>query len=496
MHTTNRIRRAWLRSLIAGAVLSLSTTILPVPGLTSTAYAASLELSTGRYAVAKLSDTARADARTSITFNTPRNLPAYFGVQLRQQDAGTGYRAKLGVASDGQVRVSVARVRGYQETALGSVATGVKAASGDDLRLTAAVVGSNPVRVFVGLSTTGEPYSGWHLEFRDSSASRLTSAGTISAVGYLSGSANVGSTSLGYASVSTSSYTLAEATALPVKSVQTNEAQGDTPPAATGSPTVVSGFPTASTTGVKPGSSLTRHDGDITVTKDGTVLTNLDIHGFVNVKAKNVTIRNSIVRGGKQRGFQVGLITNYGYDNLLIEDVDVVAAYPSVYFDGIKGWDFTARRVHVVGNVDSVKIHGDNVTIQDSLLENTVHYAKDPAQNGGPTHNDNIQILKGSNLKVVGNTIRGASNFAILGGAEQGDVNLTVSDNYLDGGHCTLKLQVKNGRSQTAKVTSNTFGPNRAVKSCAFTAYPAVKLTQSGNKMSDGSAVKPLLLVS
>mgnify|MGYP000937882300 CR=1 FL=1 len=59
-----------------------------------------------------------------------------------------------------------------------------------------------------------------------------------------------------------------------------------------------------------------------------------------------------------------------------------------------------------------------------------------------------------------------------------------------------MKLQVKNGNSETAKVTNNTFGPNRSVSSCPFTAYPAVSLTQSGNRFEDGSAVIPLIKVS
>jgi len=171
-----------------------------------------------------------------------------------------------------------------------------------------------------------------------------------------------------------------------------------------------------------------------------------------------------------------------------------VADHPSVYFDGIKGNNFTARRVHVVGNVDSIKIHGDNVTIEDSLLEDTQDYASDPYQGGGATHNDNIQILQGKNLTITGNTIRGASNFAILGSATQASVpNLEVRGNWLDGGHCTVKLSILNGYGLTATVTDNKFGPNRKVQSCAFTAYPAVNLTARGNVYeSDGSPVSVL----
>jgi len=200
------------------------------------------------------------------------------------------------------------------------------------------------------------------------------------------------------------------------------------------------------------------------------------------VKAANVTISRSIVRGGRNPTTAQGVITNYGYKNLVITDTDVRTSYPSVYLDGIKGWNFTARRVHVAGGVDSIKIHGDNVTVVDSLLENTKWYANDPYQDGGPTHNDNIQILKGRNLTITGNTIRGAQNFAVLGAANLDDVpNLLVNGNWLDGGHCTLKLQTMRGHTLKATVVDNRFGPHRRVSHCPIQALPEVQLTARNN---------------
>ncbi|HEX5335599.1 MAG TPA: hypothetical protein VFW55_06940, partial [Propionicimonas sp.] len=178
-------------------------------------------------------------------------------------------------------------------------------------------------------------------------------------------------------------------------------------------------------------------------------------------------------------------------------DTRIVPEFPSVWFDGIKGSGFTARRVHISGGVDSVKIQGSNTVVEDSLLENTDYYANDPQQGGTPTHNDNIQIQNGQNVRVTGNTIRGATNFAVLGAASKGNLKLVVKDNWLDGGHCTLKLQILNGWAETATVTGNKFGPNRAVSSCPFTAYPAVTLTQSGNTLeASGSTVRPVIKVS
>jgi len=265
------------------------------------------------------------------------------------------------------------------------------------------------------------------------------------------------------------------------------------PPPTTSPAARPAGRPTDANTGVPTGTSLRVHEGNIIVTKDGTQLDRLDIRGFVLVRADNVRITNSVVRGGVATGNQ-GLITNYGSKNLVIEDTDLVAAHPSVWIDGIKGWNFTARRVHVVGNTDSIKIHGDNVRIENSLLEDTVLYANDPNQGGGPSHNDNIQILKGERIVIKGNTIRGAQNFAVLGAANIGNTpNLVVQGNWLDGGHCTVKLQTIGAWKLSATVSDNKFGPHRAVSYCAFQSEPLVELTAWNNIMeSTGEAVQIL----
>jgi hypothetical protein len=430
----------------------------------------------------------------------------HFGFQFRNRGLVSGYRAKVSVTGAGLLNVGISRVASNVETDLASFGTGLTANAGSKVKVQAAVVGKTPVRIYVRAWLSGASKPHWQLAFTDYSAARITTSGKTRVWGYVPADAGAG-VKVTYSAVKVVAYSVSKAKKIAVDNASTNKAASvptpspsptptPTPTPTTGTTVSSTGFPDASTTGVPAGTTLTRRDGDITITTDGTILENLDIHGFVTVRAKNVTIRNSIVRGGVQKGYQTGLITNYGYTNLLIENVDVKAEYPSVYFDGIKGSDFTARRVHVTGNVDSVKIHGNNVTITDSLLENTVYYASDPAQNGGPTHNDNIQILKGTNLKITGNTIRGATNFAILGGAEQGAVTLTATSNYLDGGHCTVKLQTKNGWAETSTVSNNTFGPNRAVSSCPFTAYPAVTLTATNNKLWNGNTVTPLILVS
>ena len=523
--SSSRIRAA----VLTGGLLALVGTMI-VAGPADAATNGSLALRTGYSTAVTVSEAVLGNVTASASFNVPEQRSTYLAVQMRSTDPGSGYRAKVRIQDAGEVSVGIVRVVGGVETTLASGSTSLAVSTGQQLRIEGVVAGTNPVRIAVRAWADGAAKPGWQQSIADASSRRISTPGIVRLWGYLSASAALSAT-VPFSNASTSTVVRPPAPTLTTPP-DDDPAPGQPSPAPSASPTPAPSAspspapsavpspdpspspapptggqpssppkdpvkPSASTTGVPAGTKLTRYDGDLTITTPGTVISGLDIHGFVTVKAPDVTIKNSIVRGGKARGYALGLITNYGYDNLLIERVDVIAEFPSVYFDGIKGWDFTARGVHVVGNVDSIKIHGDNVLVEKSLLEDTVFYANDPAQGGGSTHNDNIQILRGKNLRIIGNTIRGATNFAILGGAEQDDVTLTVDGNWIDGGHCSLKLQTRKGWSQTATVTNNKFGPNRVVSSCPFTAYPAVSLTQSGNVMElTGTVVSALLLVS
>ena len=364
--------------------LSLTLGLNPSPAQAATS---------GSYSVAPAKSVTRviASTRTSsatvVNIKVPASRDFYAAVQLRAAKSSLGYRAKASVTGSGVLNVSLSRVSGNVETPLGSaIATGFKVDTGDTIRLQGAIAGSNPVRLYVRAWKGGESTPAWQLATLDASAKRITKAGKTRLWTYLAGSADA-SAKVSFAKVKTASTTVAkvknysvaswtnppqlsaEPTPTPTPTPTPSPSQPATPsptPSApeTDAPPSGAGIkPTADNTGVKPGTTLTRHDGNITVTKDGTVLSNLDIHGFVTVRAKNVTITNSRVRGGKSTGVATGLITNYGYDGLVISDVDIKPDYPSVWFDGIKGSDFTARGVHVQGGVDSVKIHGSDMSI-------------------------------------------------------------------------------------------------------------------------------------
>ena len=76
-------------------------------------------------------------------------------------------------------------------------------------------------------------------------------------------------------------------------------------------PTTVLQRADATTTGVPVGTALTVHQGDITVTQAGTVIDRLDVHGSIIVKANNVTIKRSFIRGGPVSPKNQALISSW-----------------------------------------------------------------------------------------------------------------------------------------------------------------------------------------
>ena len=236
-------------------------------------------------------------------------------------------------------------------------------------------------------------------------------------------------------------------------------------------------------TGVPAGTVLRQHWGNLTITTPGATYDGLDIHGFVNVKAPNVTITRSIIRGGVGT-YSIGLVTNTTptATGLVIQDSDIVPEHPSVWLDGVKGANFTLRRVDVRGTVDNVKVHGDNVTIENSWLHDSKHYAYDPHQTNG-SHNDGVQVLGGRNIRIRNNTITGAYNAALQVTQDfSATTDLQFTGNHVDGGGCTVNLAHKKLASMSGiTVSGNRFGRNTRYYDCAIIATRGTTLTASNN---------------
>ncbi|MFC0644608.1 hypothetical protein [Cellulomonas phragmiteti] len=260
------------------------------------------------------------------------------------------------------------------------------------------------------------------------------------------------------------------------------------PTAGAGTPVAppAGGKPGASTTGVPAGVNLTRHDGDIVVTQAGTVIENMDVHGFITVRAPNVTIRRSVVRGSGPGTTNIGLVNcnHSACSNLLVEDVTLVPKQPSVWLNGIFGHDYTARRVNTYHVVDGFQIHNVrnnggpvNVVIENSWCHDMSYFHSDPNHSNGPTHNDCIQIQGGTDIRITGNNLesfmstkagdqnydarnRGSALMVTPNAAAVSRVNVT--GNWLDGGYASAYFSTsKFGAMRFGTFSGNMFGRNQ-----------------------------------
>jgi hypothetical protein len=249
------------------------------------------------------------------------------------------------------------------------------------------------------------------------------------------------------------------------------------------------GRPGPANTGVPAGTALTARYGDMHVTTPGVTLDALDIHGFVFIEAPNVTIKRSIIRGGRATSGNPGLITAISANgtNFQLADSELAPAYPSVYLDGVKGGNFTLTRVDVHSTVDGVKVFGSNVTIQQSWLHDTIHYASDPNQGGGPSHNDGVQVLGGTSIRIVNNTITGATNAALQVTQGQGRVSgLAFGGNWADGGVCTVNIaNIPLPSISGIDVSNNRFGRASQVSNCPIILAVHSQVSISGNVWDD-----------
>ena len=239
------------------------------------------------------------------------------------------------------------------------------------------------------------------------------------------------------------------------------------------------------------GTKLTPYWGDLVITEAGAVYDSLDVHGFVRVEAPHVTIRRSLVRGGTATT-SVGLVTNVdpGATNFVIEDSTLRPDVPQVLVDGMKGGNYTARRLDISATADGAKVHGDNVSITGSWIHDTTSFAQDPYQNNRPSHNDGVQVLGGRNTLIQGNDISGASNAAIQVTQDFSDVAaLTVDGNWLGGGGCTLNISTKGGGAMSAlKLTNNRFSRDSQFN-CPAIIDDATTYQASNNVFIDGALI-------
>src|SRR5262249_4062889 len=109
-------------------------------------------------------------------------------------------------------------------------------------------------------------------------------------------------------------------------------ASADVPPVSDAPPAPSTARPDATNTGVRPGTRLVVVTGDQTITTSDQVITGMDYHGFVTVRARNVTFRDCVFRG-RATSSNAALLDTEAGTNIVVEDCEFVPAVPSATID-------------------------------------------------------------------------------------------------------------------------------------------------------------------
>jgi hypothetical protein len=131
--------------------------------------------------------------------------------------------------------------------------------------------------------------------------------------------------------------------------------------------------------------------------------------------------------------------------------------------------------------------------VQNSWIHGLTYFSSDPAQGGGPTHNDAIQIMSGANIRITGNYLQAASsnNAAIQVTQDTGSTSgLYISGNWADGGGCTYNFSGHGPNGELLAmggitVTNNRFGRNTGFDGCAILVDLQTTISLSGNVFDD-----------
>lgn len=210
------------------------------------------------------------------------------------------------------------------------------------------------------------------------------------------------------------------------------------------------GFPDATTTGYK--GTLTAYAGPTRITTP-TVIEGKRITSplVITASAGAVTIRNCLLRSD---GYW--LILNDEGARLIVEDTELDGT-PGNGDSAVAGYNYTLTRCNIHHCVDGVKA-GSNVVIQDSWIHDLLIQGADP-------HNDGIQSLGTTSLKILRNRIivkDGATSCVILStGSASAMKNILIEGNLFAGGAFCVYGGYEAGRDDLEKIGNITIANNR-----------------------------------
>jgi len=211
-------------------------------------------------------------------------------------------------------------------------------------------------------------------------------------------------------------------------------------------------WPDAANTGPPPGLAL-KPSGELIVAEPGAVLSGLDIHGMVTVKAPNVTIVNCRITAASFSVVQIP--ANVTGTTVKTSEIDGVG-HDNAGSNGINGQGtFVGNNIHHVEN-------GVNVTGPSLIRDNYIH---DLRASGTP-HYDGIQIDGGHEVAILHNTIindHAQTSAVMIDNYFSAVSNIRVDGNVLVGGGYTVYSSdgFKNGPVSGVSFTNNRMGTGR-----------------------------------
>ncbi|MET0931817.1 MAG: right-handed parallel beta-helix repeat-containing protein [Aeromicrobium sp.] len=254
------------------------------------------------------------------------------------------------------------------------------------------------------------------------------------------------------------------------------------------------GYPDASNTGVPAGVELTK-SGSIDASEDGQVIDGLDVTGEINVTAKNVTIRNTRVTGGRGAGAADWVvILRPGADNLTIEDSEIRTP---------EGSDQDIACIFNIGDsrptITRVDIHACSAGVSSGggLVEDS--YIHDMASVPGLSHVVGVASNGGGGMTVRHNTIfnqydqTAAIAFYQDFGTQKDNL---VEDNLLaGGGYCVYGGAGQSGATSNIRFVDNRFSRKYSPDCGFFGVVASFTLSDPGNAWTGNywdDTLKPL----
>lgn len=202
------------------------------------------------------------------------------------------------------------------------------------------------------------------------------------------------------------------------------------------------------------GVELTR-SGDVTITKDGTVVDGLRVDGEIIVEADNVTIRNTLIETDTNL---YPIHVRNDTEGVLIENVEIDGqggTGKGIFFQG----SGTVRNTEIHSTDRGILIQADDVTVTESYIHDL--------QRQPEGHHDTIQLRGGDNVTISGNTLMpykastdDPMNAALQIGSLVGSdtiTNLRVVGNLMNGGNHTINGGGR-GEVDSARYSDNEFG--------------------------------------